>query len=63
MNVLQGTERLAERLAERRQHLEASGCRYINRQYAVNTVKSWRHQNQDKRSQGRENFWEIQVSL
>lgn len=56
--VLQGTERLAEG----RQDLEASGGRHINRQHVVNTVKLWRHQNPDKRSQGREDSWEVQVS-
>ncbi len=59
MNVLQGTERLTER----KQDLEASGGHDINRPDAVNTVKSWRYQNPDKNSKGRENSWEVQVSL
>lgn len=46
MNVLQGTECLAEG----RQDLKASGGRHINRQHVVNTVKSWQHQNPVKRS-------------
>lgn len=59
INVLQGTECLAER----KQDLETCEGRHLNRHHIANMVKLWQYQNSDERSQVHEDSWEVQVSF